>query len=72
MAVGCNRVVPLGNSTLHGEMTAIQFAQKRLGRYSLQSTEEHEYVLCTSCEPCAMCLGGTSILAELRLGKDIQ
>jgi len=57
LSVGCNRVVPLGNSTLHGEMTAIQFAQKKLGTYNLQPTDTHEYVLCTSCEPCCMCLG---------------
>jgi tRNA(Arg) A34 adenosine deaminase TadA len=57
LAVGCNRVVPLGNSTSHGEITAIQFAEKKLNRFSLGPTETHEYILCTSCEPCVMCLG---------------
>lgn len=61
-AVGANRVVSLQNSTLHGETTALQFAQKRLKNFSLRSSptdDTKEYVLCTSCEPCAMCLGAT-------------
>ena len=55
---GVNRVVALNNSTCHGEMVAIQMAQKKLQKFSL-STDDKEYVLHTSCEPCAMCLGGT-------------
>ena len=60
-SVGANRVVPLSNSTLHGEMTAIQFAEKRLGHFSLRTepTAEVDYIMFTSCEPCAQCLGGT-------------
>ena len=55
---GANRVVPLTNSTLHAEMLAIQFAQKKLKKFSMnKATEGKEYVLCTSCEPCCMCLG---------------
>ncbi len=58
-SVGVNRVVNLNNSTLHGEMVAIQFAQKKLQSYSLkQSDGKYRYIMCTSCEPCAMCLGG--------------
>lgn len=60
--VGANRVTALNNSTLHGEMVAIQFAQLKLGTYSMRLAGEktgNEYVMCTSCEPCAMCLGGT-------------
>ena len=34
-SVGCNRVVPMNNSTLHGEMVAIQYAQQKLGTFSL-------------------------------------
>ena len=56
VSVGVNRVVPLSNSTLHGETVAIQMAQKLLRRYSLRD-DEASYELYTSCEPCAMCLG---------------
>lgn len=59
-AVGANRVVPLCNSTIHGEMAAIQFAEKKLKSFSLRpSDSDKQYIMCTSCEPCAMCLGGT-------------
>jgi len=59
-AVGANRVVPLTNSTIHGETCAIQFAEKKLKSFSLRSTDNgKQYIMCTSCEPCAMCLGGT-------------
>lgn len=60
-ACGANRVVTLNNSTLHAEMMAIQFAQKKLQTFSMKEggVEGKEYVLCTSCEPCCMCLGGT-------------
>ncbi|CAJ1888053.1 unnamed protein product [Cylindrotheca closterium] len=57
-SVGCNRVVSLGNSTLHGETVAIQMAQKKLSTFSLRE-EDKEYHLYTSCEPCCMCLGAT-------------
>ena len=57
---GANRVVPLNNSTLHAEMVAIQFAQKKLQQFSMKGAiEGKEFVLCTSCEPCCQCLGGT-------------
>ena len=59
-AVGANRVVTLNNATLHAEMVAIQFAQKKLQNFSMkEAVEGKEYLLCTSCEPCCMCLGGT-------------
>lgn len=64
-AVGVNRVVPLSNSTLHGETTAIQMAQNKLKTYSLKKAGSAnknnlvEYDLYTSCEPCCMCLGAT-------------
>jgi tRNA(Arg) A34 adenosine deaminase TadA len=61
VSTGVNQVVPLTNSTLHGEMVAIQFAQQKLKSFSLQQTgrEHATYELYTSCEPCCMCLGGT-------------
>lgn len=58
-AIGMNQVVNLNNSTLHGEMVAIQFAQQKLKTFSMRQIEGMEYDLYTSCEPCCMCLGGT-------------
>lgn len=58
-SVGANRVVALNNCTLHGETVAIQLAQQKQKSFSLSSSTETEFVLCTSCEPCAMCLGAT-------------
>lgn len=62
VSVGANRVTALNNSTLHGETVAIQFLQKKLKTFSLRQTgtaNDKEYILCTSCEPCVMCLGAT-------------
>lgn len=64
VSVGVNRVVPLSNSTLHGETVAIQMAQKKIGNFSLRNVPNakkkiREFELFTSCEPCAMCLGAT-------------
>lgn len=57
-SVGCNRVVTLSNSTLHGETVAIQMAQKKMSNFTLRE-KDVEYHLYTSCEPCCMCLGAT-------------
>jgi hypothetical protein len=67
VACGCNRVLPLANAVLHGETTALQFAQKAVRHHSLAATETHDYILSTSCEPCCMCLGAVlwSSVAEL-------
>ena len=74
VSVGVNRVVPLGNSTLHGEIVAIQLAQSKLNSFTMQLAVEEEgeslascvpckitrqFELFTSCEPCAICLGAT-------------
>lgn len=59
--VGVNRVVPCSNSTLHGEMTAIQFGQQKIGNFSFAEAgakKSKEYHLYTSCAPCCQCLGG--------------
>mmetsp|Transcript_18690 Transcript_18690/g.37492 ORF Transcript_18690/g.37492 Transcript_18690/m.37492 type:complete len:236 (-) Transcript_18690:351-1058(-) len=58
ISVGCNRVVPMNNSGLHGETVAIQIAQAQLGLFSLRA-EGGNFELFTSCEPCCMCLGAT-------------
>lgn len=55
VGVGVNRVVPLQNSALHGEMVAIMMAQRNLKTFTLPRTCQ----LFTSCDPCAMCLGAT-------------
>jgi len=55
LGVGVNRVVPLSNSTLHGETVAIMMAEKALATFTLMTDSGRE--LFTSCEPCAMCMG---------------
>ncbi|KAL7546261.1 hypothetical protein ACHAWF_009595 [Thalassiosira exigua] len=40
VSVGTNRVVPLGNCALHGEMVAIMLAQKRAGSFTLNLDAE--------------------------------
>ncbi len=57
VAVGMNRVVPLGNSVLHAEIVALMLAQARRGSYTLGEAGMPAHELFTSCEPCAMCLG---------------
>lgn len=59
VAAGVNSVTRLNNSVLHAEMLAIMLAQARLGTYALGSAGSDSYLLVTSCEPCAMCLGAT-------------
>lgn len=58
VSVGVNRVMPLHNSTAHGEMMAIMLAEHTVQSFSL-SADGVKRELFTSCEPCAMCLGGT-------------
>jgi tRNA(Arg) A34 adenosine deaminase TadA len=58
VAAGVNLVVPLNNSSLHAEMVAFMMAQAVRGTYTLQAPGLPAHELHTSCEPCAMCLGG--------------
>jgi len=46
ISIGVNRVVTLGNSTLHGETVAIQLAQSALRSFTLQIPKEGECVEC--------------------------
>lgn len=57
VAAGVNSVTRLGNSVLHAETLAIMLAQARLGTDALGARSDQSYLLVTSCEPCAMCLG---------------
>ena len=59
VGAGTNRVVPLNNSTLHGEMVAIMAAEQHLRSHTLSAPGLPACDLVTSCEPCAMCLGAT-------------
>lgn len=42
VSIGMNRVVPLNNSTCHGEMVAIQLAQKKMGSFTLNMMTSSE------------------------------
>lgn len=52
VGAGVNRVLALGNCSLHAEVVALAMAERRLARLALP-----DCTLVTSCEPCAMCLG---------------
>ncbi len=59
VGAGVNSVVRLNNAALHAEVTALMFAQSRLGTFSLGAEGLPAHELVSSCEPCAMCLGAT-------------
>lgn len=59
VSIGVNSVVRLKNCTLHAEMVAFMMAQQRVGSFTLNAPDLPAHDLVTSCEPCAMCLGGT-------------
>lgn len=53
ISIGVNRVVPCGQFWAHAEMAALAIAQKKSGLLHLTNC-----TLASSCEPCAMCMGG--------------
>lgn len=57
ISLGVNLVVSNQSCILHAEMVAIMIAQKKLHTYNLGLTADQDYVLVTSSEPCAMCMG---------------
>ncbi len=59
VAAGVNSVTRLNNAVLHAETMAIMLAQARLDSYTMSGLSGEEYLLVSSCEPCAMCLGAT-------------
>jgi tRNA(Arg) A34 adenosine deaminase TadA len=58
IAVGLNSVLRLKSSVMHAEMQAVMRAQRRLATHTLRQPDPGGYELFSSCEPCAMCLGG--------------
>ncbi len=58
IGVGVNAVLRHQNSCLHAEMVAFMVAEAAVGSYSLDLPGQPAHELFTSCEPCAMCLGG--------------
>lgn len=55
VAAGVNLVTSQNLSCAHAEIVAISIAQQQLGSYRL--SEQGEFQLVSSCEPCAMCFG---------------
>jgi tRNA(Arg) A34 adenosine deaminase TadA len=58
VGAGVNRVVPLNNSVLHAEIVAYMTAEARVGSYTLAGEGLPAHEIVSTCEPCAMCLGG--------------
>jgi len=58
VGVGVNLVLSHQNSCLHAEMVAFMMAEARVGSFTLDLPGGPAHELATSCEPCAMCLGG--------------
>ena len=56
VATGVNRVTTSCDPTAHAEVSAIRAAAAKLGTFDLSG-----YEIYTSCEPCPMCLGESSI-----------
>ena len=57
VALGVNRVVPLGCSSAHAEIMALSLAQRRLGVYDLGGQGMPAHQLVVNWTPCAMCFG---------------
>lgn len=58
VAVGINRVLPERNSLLHAEVLALMLAEQHYASHNLGAPGLERLTLVSSCEPCAMCLGG--------------
>ncbi len=57
VSIGVNSVRRLENCALHAEVSALMFAGQAVGCHNLSLVNGRAYVLATSCDPCAMCLG---------------
>lgn len=59
VALGVNRVVPIGLSCAHAEFMAISLAQVRLGTWDLGAEGLPAHQLVVNWRPCVMCFGST-------------
>ena len=57
LSVGVNRVIPLNTCTAHAEIIALTRAQQHLKQFCLRNDQDRPYILYTSAQMCAMCLG---------------
>ncbi|MBT4879996.1 MAG: nucleoside deaminase [Alphaproteobacteria bacterium] len=57
VSMGVNVVISEKCSMAHAEIMALMLAQKKLGKFSLNLSQQNSYELVTSSEPCAMCFG---------------
>jgi tRNA(Arg) A34 adenosine deaminase TadA len=77
VSVGVNCVVSQRSSVMHAEIAAIILAQRALGMSRLEKSARTKYVLATSAQPCAMCLGavvwsGVSALLYAARRADVE
>lgn len=73
IAVGVNRVEPLGSSLAHAEIVALAAAQQKLGRARVNA-DGRRYALATSAQPCCQCYGAIvwAGVDELLIGARAQ
>jgi tRNA(Arg) A34 adenosine deaminase TadA len=57
VAVGVNRVVPMGCSSAHAEVMALSLAQQAVGTHDLGGPGQPAHQLVVNWCPCAMCCG---------------
>ncbi len=77
VSVGVNCVLGQRSSVAHAEIMAIMLAQRTLGASRLDKKGEGGFVLASSAQPCAMCLGalvwsGVSSLAYGAPRADVE
>ncbi len=57
ISIGVNAVLANRSSLAHAEIMALGFAERRLRIHRLNERSGRTYVLASSAQPCAMCLG---------------
>lgn len=73
LAVGVNRVEPLGSSLAHAEIVALAGAQQRVGRARING-DGRRCTLATSAQPCCQCYGALvwAGIDELVIGARVE